>query len=325
MRKALFLTICIITILAFAQRANAEGLSLAIYPPIIEIQATPPSSPQAVITIQNQDSLPANLSIQIFALKQSPKNDGTVEYLDPNEASLSQVIKKRLQVIDNGRKVDSITLNPNEIRDVLLNLNLDKGDPAGDYYFSLVFLSEGVQLSDTNSSTIPAGIGTNVLVSVGPKEKPTGSIEEFKTKSFFSNGPIPFTLLLHNQSPHLVVPTGSIEIQNMLGKRIAKIKILPQYVLADSKRYLVDSAQTGTNPKVNQQVSNIKWPNPFVLWPEKFLFGFYKAEAQIQLDTNGENIKASSIFFAFPTFLYFVLFVFLFVGISIYLKVKKKI
>ncbi len=303
---------------------SAEALSLGIFPSVIEIQATPPSSPETTVAIQNFEDLPAELKIQLLPIKMTDEKNGTIEYLPDNEDSLPQAIKRKIQILDNGKKINRLTLAPNETRDLTININLDKGDPAGDYYFSLVFLSEGIELSDTNASQIPAGIGTNILVSIGPKLSSSGIISEFKTKPFFSSGPVPFNLLLQNDSPHLIVPTGSITIKNLFGKKIANIKILPQYVLANSERYLVDANQVGTNEKYLSEVAKVKVANPIVFWPENFLLGYYKATVAIQLDENSTT-TASTSFFAFPTYLYFVLIILIFVGISIYLKVKRKI
>lgn len=325
MKKLVVIFTVLLMLSLFTRTIHAEGLSLGIFPSIIEIQATPPSSPETTVSIQNFEDLPVELRIQLLPIKTTGEKNGTIEYVPDNEDSLPQAIKSKIQILDNGKKINRLTLAPNETRDLTININLDKGDPAGDYYFSLVFLSEGIELSDTNASQIPAGIGTNILVSIGPKLPSTGVISEFKTKPFFSSGPVPFTLLLQNDSSHLIVPTGSITIKNLFGKKIANIKILPQYVLANSERYLVDANQVGTNEKLLSEVAKVKATNPIVFWPEKFLFGYYKATVDIKLDENGSSNTASTSFFAFPTYLYFVLIILIFVAVSIYLRVKRKI
>ena len=317
-----YLLICLFIL---PQSSFAQGASLSIYPPVIEIQTTPPSSPLAPITIQNNNEADVTLKISLIPFKQIGLN-GDIE-LNPEavDQGFYKYFKDRIQFLVDNKKTDIITLAPLESKEINLNINLQKGDPPGDYYYSIVFLTDNSTLTDTSSSLLPAGIATNLLLSIGPKDKASGGISEFTTSFFKKGGPVEFKLKVHNASAHLVLPTGKLTIKNMLNQTVGVVNILPQFVLAGSDRYLVDSLQASPSAALNSKLNNQYSINPVVVWPEKFLLGWYSATAQIQLEENNNVLTANTYFFAFPLYFFFGIVILIFVIASIYLRVKKKI
>jgi hypothetical protein len=315
-QKTLFSLLFIITIVLFSPSlANAEGQSLSIFPPVINIDATPPSSPTIPIVIQNDQEEDVNLKIELIPFKTNDRN-GDITFLpDQINKGFYPYYRDRIQFLVDDKKTDYISLKPLESKEVTLNVNLTKGDPPGDFYYTVVFLSGSTGPTDTSISRIPAGIGTNLILTVGPKEKTSGGISEFTTSSFKKSGPVEFNLKLHNASKHVILPTGTIELKNMFGKNIGVVNILPQYVIAGSDRYLLDDKSQPTSAE----------ETPKVVWREKFLLGFYTAKASIQLDENSQPITATTYFFAFPLMLFIPLSVALFIAISIYLRVRRKL
>ncbi len=311
---SLSLFFCIIS----SQNVSAQALSVSVYPPILEVQTTPPSSPTAPITIQNLGETDIALSIQLIPLKMNPNGTGDVLFFpDALNQGFYGYYKGRIQFLVDDVKTEKVTLQAQESKQVTLNINLKKGDPPGDYYYGIVFLSEGKTLEDTSLTSLPAGISTNLLLSVGPKKPSVGGITEFSTSAFKNNGPVEFTLKLHNGSEHLISPTGKVSINNMLGKKVASIDILPQYILAQSDRYLINqSSSTSATLSTNE--------TPKVIWNEKFLLGFYTATANIRLEENGNILTEKTYFFAFPIYLFFGVAIVFFVLAGIYLRVKKK-
>lgn len=310
--------------------AATGGASLSIYPPVIEVQTVPPSSPLAPITIQNNNENELNLKIELIPFKQKSLN-GDIE-LNPEAINQGfyKYFKDKIQFLVDGKKTDSITLAPLEAKEVDLNINLQKGDPPGDYYYSIVFLTADNALNDTSSSLIPAGIATNLLLSIGPKDRTIGGISEFKTSFFKKGGPVEFKLKVHNASAHLVLPTGNLTIKNMLNQTVGVVNILPQFVLANSDRYLVDSQQASPSASLislrprSEQAGQEDISNQ-VVWPETFLLGWYSATAQIQLEESGNTLTANTYFFAFPLYFFFAIVIIIFIIASIYLRVKRKL
>lgn len=308
--------------LAVPPLAHAAGGSLSIYPPVIEVQTTPPSSPVAPIIIQNNNDEEVSLKIELIPFKTNGVSGEVI--LRPQEAQKGfyPYYADRIQFLIDNKKTDTIMLEPLESKEVDLNIHLEKGDPPGDYYYSIIFLADANAPAGTSKARIPAGIASNLLLSVGPHEEATGGISEFKTSSFKSAGPVEFKLKLHNASKHVLSPTGTIKIKNIFGQKVGEVNILPQYILAGSDRYLLDSLQG--SPAASLSYAELS-STPKIIWPEKLLFGWYKATADISLEDNGRIITASTYFFAFPLYLFFPLVAFIFIIASIYLRVRKKI
>jgi hypothetical protein len=290
-QKSLFSLLFLITIVLLSPpSANSEGQSLSIFPPVINIDASPPSSPTVPIVIQNDQEEDVNLKIELIPFKTNDRNGDILFLPQQINKGFYPYYRDRIQFLVDDKKTDYISLKPLESKEVTLNVNLTKGDPPGDFYYSIVFLSGSTGPKDTSIARIPAGIGTNLILSVGPKEKSSGGITEFTTSSFKKSGPAEFNIKLHNASKHVVLPTGTIEVKNMFGKNVGLVNLLPQYVIAGSDRYLLDDKSQPTSADIN----------PKAVWREKFLLGFYTAKASIQLDEKSQPLVATTYFFAFP-------------------------
>lgn len=302
--------------------SNAQGLSLSIYPPIIEVDTTPPSSPTVPITIQNNNSEDVELEIVLTPFKTDGVTGSVI--LDPAimQTGFYPYYKQRIQFLLDGKKTNSIKLEALESKEIILNINLEKGDPPGDYYYSISFISQTNQPRETSISQLPAGIATNLILSIGPREEARGGITEFTTSKFKSKGPIEFKLLIHNASKHVINPTGTITITNMFGQKVGSIPLLPQYILAGSDRQLISEKHASGEARLKYKDLDT---NPRVIWEENFLLGWYKADASVKLADNGRTITSSTYFIAFPIYLFFPLVILIFISLSIYLRVKKKI
>ncbi len=306
---------------AFVGESDAQSQSLSIYPPVIEVQATPPSSPTAPIVIHNNNVEDVSLRIELIPIKQADATGQILLQPQLMSRGFYSYYADRIQFLVDDKKTETIDLEALETKEVIININLEKGDPPGDYYYSVVFISKARKPDKTSTSSIPTGIASNLLLSVGPKSQASGGITEFTTGSFKNSGPVEFNLKLHNASQHLIEPQGSIEIFNLFGKKVGVVEILPQFILSNSDRYLIDESQATA-------VARLEFDDgykPKIVWPEKFLLGFYKAKALIQLEPNGKKIEAITYFLAFPLYVFFALAIVIFISLSIYFKVRKKI
>lgn len=308
-------------LIIFTRQSFAQGQSISIYPPVIEVQTTPPSSPTVPIVIQNNNSEDVVLKIELIPFKTNDISGEVILTPDEINKGFYPYYRDKIQFLEDSKKTTTVSLQALEAKEIELNINLTKGDPPGDYYYSIVFISDTKQSSESSISNIPTGIASNLLLSIGPKDEASGGISQFTTSSFKSKGPVEFTLKLHNASKHLINPTGSIELRNTFGSQVGTVKLLPQYVLSRSDRFLVDTNQSTSSAENTTLLDS----NPRVIWPEKFLFGWYKATATIQLEENGPVFRANAYFFAFPLYFFFPIVIVLFVLISIYLRVMKKI
>lgn len=317
----LFILLTVMSLFVLVPKSEAQSQSLSIYPPVMEVQTTPPSSPTAPIVIHNNNVEDVSLKIELIPIKQADATGQILLQPELISKGFYAYYADRIQFLVDDKKTETIELEALETKEVILNINLEKGDPPGDYYYSVVFISEAKEPDQTSTSSIPAGIATNLLLSIGPKSQASGGIIEFTTSTFKNSGPVEFSLKLHNASRHLIEPQGSIEIFDLFGKKVGVVEVLPQFILSNSDRYLIDLSQATGEARLAFD-NDYK---PKIVWPEMFLMGFYKANAHIQLEENGKKIEAVTYFLAFPLYAFFALAVFIFVALGIYLKVRKKI
>ena len=320
------LLFALLLVFFFSNKAYAQQFHVSIEPTVIQIDSTPPSKFQAPFRIKNLSNSSIKLVLKIIPFE--AREDGKINLLLAEEETLASLIKERLIILDGQTQIKELELRAGETKQLLLFMDVKKGDPAGDFYFSLVFTSDGVVIDETSTSSIPAGIAMNVLVSIGPKVSATAIIEDFSTNRIVGAGPVFFNLKLKNTGRHLIQPEGNVTIKNMFGKKVADIKILPQYVLAESSRYLIDSTQASPSAQTSDILSRKQQDNPVVIWGEKFLLGFYTAEAKLYLEDNGAEVIKRITFFAIPVQILVivsgVVFVILGILLRIGIKLRKK-
>ena len=309
--------------LIFVPRTNAQGVSLGIFPPIIQIQATSPTDVKTKIMIQNQGETSVDLRIGLKPFVASDKENGEVSYLS-NYDLADPFIFDKMQILDGETSVDSITLAPAQKKELTLEIALPQGEPLGDYYFSIIFMSENQALINSNVSGATAGIASNVLLSIGPKGPTQGAIEQFSAPFFLSSGPVPFTVRVKNTSDHFITTKGDIVIKNVFGQNVGKVNLLPVNILSQSVRAIPDTLQSPTanpSPSLKSYLVNLK--STTAVWPEGFLFGPYTATLTIALSDQGPLFRRTINFYAFPIQMIAVVLVILIVILIISIRIKK--
>lgn len=285
-------------------KANAASLSLAIDPPIIVINAIPPTTISSSLNIQNKSDIPLTLQIQLKPFKPKGEN-GELEYL--NEPL---PILKNIQILDAGAPINNLTLDPQQQKNLSLNITVPSDTTISDYYFSILFVSTNPDTVKSNSSINQIGIATNVLLSVGALETPSASLEEFSSKIFFEKGPVPFTVRVKSTGTHSIKPTGEITIKNMFGQSVGKLDLYPVNILSDSIRAIA----TKDSPD---------FLKPTALWNESFLLGFYTATLKISMSAQGPVFVKSVHFLAFPLLVLIIIVVAVITAIITVNRVRK--
>lgn len=288
--------------------ASASELSLGVYPPIIQVDATPPTAIKHPVKIKNGSNNPVTLSITLRPFK-SKDSLGHVDFLEEKDLILrDKDIFQKIQILDGDSPVSEVTLDPQEEKTLTLKIGLPKDEPPDDYYFSIVFLSKNSG-SSTNGPAIAGGIASNVLLSIGPKDPARGFIEKFSAPLYVTNGPLPFSVAVHNLSPYYISPQGQILIHNLYGQLIGKVELLQENILSNSSRTLIDKSQSMPEKAV---------------WDEQFLFGPYKATLTISLSPQGPLYHQTIYFFALPIqYLIGILLMFS-IGIFLITRVRKR-
>lgn len=290
----------LVVLVVFPAKTSAAGLSLGVSPPILQIDALPPASINTPITIQNFTDANVTFDIIFKPFTASKKENGQVEYLPKQDLPIFE----KMQILDNEHSIKTLTLGPSQSKTLNLHIGIPKDEPPKDYYFSIVFIANP-ELSDSelvegNLAKTAGGIATNVLLSIGPKGKAQGLIEEFSAPLFLEKGPVPFTVRVKNTAEHTIAPTGEILIVNMFGQIVGKVELAPVNILARTIRAIPDLQAEEATPSatLNSELSTLNSIRAF--WQESFLLGPYSATLTLSLSDEGPKFSRTIRFFALP-------------------------
>ncbi|MEK7160305.1 MAG: hypothetical protein AAB702_02390 [Patescibacteria group bacterium] len=307
--------------------ASAQSIDLGIYPPVFQVDVTPPADIKVPFFLNNYTDESVDLTFSLKPFEASNDENGQISFLETVDFADPFIFQKVL-VLQNGSPIKSITLSPKQQKELVLEFKMPSNQEKGDYYFSLIASSDNQIINSSNLSKATLGIAANVLLSVGPQGKTQGILENFSAPVFVTKGPVPFTVRLRNTSDHFIAPKGDIIIKNMFNQPVGKVKLLPVNILSHSIRRIPDSLQSGTvSDKDYEKIKTVVEKNnfPVAIWPEKFLVGWYKATLTLSLSDQGPVIRKEAIFFVFP-FEYIVGILVVF-GLVVYIvaKVRRKI
>jgi hypothetical protein len=266
--------------------------------------------------ITNQGNNTIELTAIVKRFEASSEENGQVVYVKPGlvDERTKDSFLQGIQIVDNGFSVSGVTLSPKQEKKLEITISLAKNTPPEDHYFSLIFLTkadeEAAKAENTEKETISyvqAGISLPVLLAVETSRKETAFIEEFSAPVFSQSGPIPFTIKIKNSGTHFTSPKAVILIENMFGQTVGRINVPATNVLANTSRFLTDNSKAESTPNI--------------LWSEKILFGFYKANLTLLTSDNQLLYTRSIHFLAFP----FVFLAGFFVGIVILFILLRRI
>lgn len=279
---------------------KAAGVSLSINPPILEITAKPPAKITAPIKIKNLGEDTVQLQITLKPFTAANSEDGKVSYISPKRSYDEDFpILSKARIFDKNESVNALTLAPDQEKELTFYVEIDKNESLGDYYFSIIFLTEN-EPAEGNATSNTAGIATNILLSVGQKGQPAAEIKEFSAPGYIQNGPVPFTVKIANTGKQFITPKGFIIIKNLFGQRIGKVDLMPVNILAGTTRSIPDEdsiKEQLKSPSFNIQNSSFK---PSALWREGFLLGPYTATLTMGVTDEGPVLNKKIYFFAFP-------------------------
>ena len=340
--KLVLLILLLATCYLLPATVHGQATSLSVSPPLIEIEAIPPTTLETPIAIRNDSEEPVELEAVFKPFIASPKANGEIQFLSERDAfpGANKRITERLKIRDNGRDVTTIRLGPNETKTLDLYVGVPDNEPHSDYYFAVIFLPPAQQLENSseededNVASVRGGIGVNVLLSVGPRDDPKALIEEFSAPALVQSGPVPFTVMIKNTGSHYFTPTGTIIIENMFGQKIGKVDLLEANVLSGTTRAFINEAlyrealqkqdkaekngDTGTQN--TEEIDDTK-----ALWPEVFLVGPYTATLEVSLSPDGPVLTRQTRFFAFPGHVLVALIVLLIMLFVVRQRLRRKL
>jgi hypothetical protein len=178
----------------------------------------------------------------------------------------------------------SFTLQPNERREIKVNLAAPKDAVSGGYYGAIRFIPDN-GASDKNVA-LNASVGSIFLITI-----PGNLIQQLKIESFnvmhnggagalFNSGPVSIETRFKNSGNVHVQPFGHIQIKNFRGVTIETIEI------------------NNTQPRGSVLPNSIRKFNSPV--KETKLFGRYTVEGSFGYGDKGELLLAHKTFYVIP-------------------------
>jgi len=293
---------CIISAI-IPKSGYANQIHIGIYPPLITIQANPPSDITTPITLKNYGNDPIILSILIKTFSSSEKNNGEVS-LQKNIKD--QFLYDNVEILEN-HPIQELILSPGQEKRLLLHIIINENEKKTDHYFSILFISKDNQVNQTNTSAITAGIGVNVILAIGNDKNPNWFINKFSIPFFLEkNDKQNFILKIQNNSNHFIKTKGTIVIKNIFGKEVSKINLSPTIILAKSNRFLSENSD-----KANQTP-----------WTNGILPGFYVGNLVLGLSNNNFTFLKTIHFLLLPKDFFPILTITLLVIIFIGARIK---
>jgi hypothetical protein len=326
------------SLLFFPREINAEQTSISISPALIQIKAKPPADVWTPFTIENNGIDPISLKIGYKAFDPQASSNGTVVFLNDGQSikGADKNIFQKMEIVDDQNiSHDSIDIGPKQQMRFRLRITLPENEPISDYYFSLIFL-QTPSLIDQNAtndnveeqksvSSIQSGMGINVLLAVGDKEAPQGSIDNFSAPWFINNGPVIFNLSVNNSGNHFIIPYGKLIIKNLFGQTVEQLAIPPSIVLAGTSRNFISNINTKSASTTTGSVLSSNNQDQGLNWPVNFILGSYTATLTLTLSSSGPVYIRTIHFIGFPINLFFEILLVLCIFIYIYLRVKRKL
>lgn len=253
--------------------AQTAGQGLEISPPLIEKNAPKGQQISFPIRVRNvtKATVVTHANVNDFVAN---GEEGQAKVLTSGEPSpYSFVIWVE--------PIPDLTLTAGEAKTTTVKIDVPTNASPGGHYGVIRFTGTPQNGQGTNV-TLSASVGTLVLLNVPGKQNINASLASFytakngKQTSTFEYGPVTFVERIQNSGNVHIQPMGTIRVTNTFGKQVGVLTV----------------NSTGGNilPNSIRRFTQVL--------PNKHLFGYYKAEANIHY--NGQTLNKSITFWVIP-------------------------
>ena len=309
--------------------ANAQQVSLAISPPLLELVIKPGKSVLIAYKLENRaDPLIASAKVLPFRpqgnlgnIKIEKEFEGPIRFnLDNSEIKFEQ----------------PFFMKSGYVLQLLVRIRVPEGSPEGDYYYTLLTETQPPpSVAGSSAGRAKATIGSNILITVSDSGRidVKGKIALFdvlaklklkilgRVFNFFeSSDKIPVVLVVGNQGNNLIKPQGSINLRGNFGEQ-ANYQIISQNILSNSERLTLATPSAELNCQDKKPSDYCKQPVSLLL--SGFFIGHYTLSANVSFGQSTPNLYASTSFIALPLKLIFGIVIALFIGLLIVKKFTK--
>jgi len=287
-----------------ASKVSAQGLSLGIYPPLLEVTIQPGKSITQVYKLSNGGETDLAMTSLIVPFEPSDEfgnikllsESGSVSFRS-NSVPFRNWFSFQNADLALGQK---FILKSGKTQEIVLKIGVPKDAKEDDYYLTLLFETLPAQAGTAPAEALGGGgstaqtqakIGANILLTVSQTGEPLRQAEilEFRIKNnkfriVDSFDKAEFLLRVKNTGKAFFKPIGTITITGWFGQKYI-LDLLPENVLVNSIRQIQCQMDDRVTP---------------CQLPEKFLLGPYRARMEFGLDKVSDDYTAETIFWAIP-------------------------
>ena len=264
---------------------KAQGLSLSLYPPILEVMIQPGRTITQVYKLANNGESDLAMTSEVLFFKpQGELGNTSFDLVTQPPQALEWFSFQNTDLL----KGQNFLLKKGFEQEVVLKIRVPESASEGDYYLTLLFSSlPGSTLGSQSTTQAQGKIGANILLTVSQSGQPTKKaiIEEFSFPKIIDSFDQPqFKLRVKNTGRAFFKPLGKITITGWLGQDFS-LNLLPENVLKDSIRQI--RCEADDQPVPCQAKT-------------RFLVGPFKAQVEFGLDKESTDYQKEITFLAFP-------------------------
>lgn len=271
----------------------AEKIDFNIFPTIIEIESEPEQTIKYPIRIKGTGG--GEYTLKAYAL-QITDNQG--HFVSSNQ---------EVEYLDwISFKPETLTFENYEEKESNIFVEIPKDTQLGDYYLSIALERD---FPDTQKGPLLSGaIEIPLLITVSKEGFPKldADIKKFKTSYIDFFNPITFDIEIRNLGIRKLKSYGEVEIKNVLTNKTYTKELIPQNILAESTRIVVDE-------------QGFVQGNEYVSWVTPDLVGIYSAKVNLYDKYHQEDNASILASTKELTFIYFDFFLLLGIVIAIIL------
>ncbi len=213
--------ICLISLVAVAMplRVSAQDVAIVVSPPRFDIEGKPGDIIQKNIKITNNDT-ERELILRAFPIDFIVQDDaGTPIKVD--ESASGRYLSSPWFTLERSE----IVIPPKVTEQIVIIITIPKDALPGGHYTGVFFEPLQSRGQKSTVSYTSSQVGSLFGITVAGDIKYDALIKEFSTKSKLSEfGPIEFTATIKNQSDTHIRPVSTIEIHDMLGRKVESLK-----------------------------------------------------------------------------------------------------
>lgn len=284
-RLIYIISLSVFAVLGISQTSFAEesGQALEIAPPLISLRADPGETIRTQISIRDIAKGPLIVSGEVNDF--GAESESGIPKIDVNGA-----VESPHSIIDWIEPLGQLILEPSEIEQLPITINVPENASPGGYYGVIRFTAKAGEL-DTSGVALSASIGALIFIRVnGDAQEGLEIIELYASKEgrrgwFFDAKPIGFTMRVKNTGNVQEQPMGVVAVKDMFGNLLANL------VVNENRRYVLPGSIRSYDTDYPLDETNIG---------KRVLFGLYTAELTTKYGENGEEVTDKITFFVLP-------------------------